>query len=64
MAFIFLNRERHRNPGGCHNKVRWILSRCKWDTKELELFTNTFIRLELLNREISVPRPKDKYKSD
>ena len=64
MAFTFRNGEHHRNPSGCHNKVKWILSQCKWDTKELELFTNTFIRLELLNREISVPRPKDKYKSD
>ena len=38
MVFTFRNGEHHKNPSGCHNKVKWILSRCKWDIKNLEFF--------------------------
>lgn len=64
MAFTFRSGEHHRNPSGCHNKVKWILSQCKWDIKNLEFFVDKFVRLELLNREVPVPRLKDKYKPD
>ena len=64
MAFTFRNGEHHRNPSGCHNKVKWILSQCKWDVKDLEFFVDKFVGLELLNREVPVPRLKDKYKPD
>ena len=64
MAFTFRNGEHHKNPSGCHNKVKWILSQCKWDIKNLEFFVDKFVRLELLNREVPVPRLKDKYKPD
>ena len=42
MAFTFRNGEHHRNPSGCHNKVKWILSQCKWDVKDLEFFVDEF----------------------
>ena len=64
MTFTFRNDEHHKNPSGCHNKVKWILSRCKWDIKNLEFFVDKFVRLELLNHEVPVPRLKDKYKPD
>lgn len=64
MAFTFRNGEHHRNPSGCHNKVKWFLSQCKWDITTLEDFTNEFIADELLDKEVPVPRLKDKYKTD
>lgn len=64
MAFTFTNGEHHRNPSGCHNKVKWFLSRSKWDIKLLKDFTNDFIKHELLDRENPVPRAKDKIKSN
>ena len=54
MAFTFRNGEHHRNPSGCHNKVKWFLSQCHWNLKELEDFTNDFIADELLDREVPI----------
>ena len=64
MAFTFRNGEHHRNPSGCHNKVKWFLSQCHWNLAELEDFTNDFIAFELLNREVPTPKYKDKLKTD
>lgn len=54
MAFMFRNGEHHRNPSGCHNKVKWFLSQCHWNLEELENFTNDFIADELLDREVPI----------
>ena len=54
MGFTFSNGEHHRNPSGCHNKVKWFLSQCHWNLKELEDFTNGFIADELLDREVPI----------
>ena len=54
MAFTFRNGEHHRNPSGCHNKVKWFLSQCRWNLAELEDFTNDFIANELLDREVPI----------
>ncbi|MCR4715195.1 MAG: hypothetical protein K5751_12565 [Treponemataceae bacterium] len=35
MAVTLIDGEHHRNPSGCHNKVNWILSVCKWDEQFL-----------------------------
>lgn len=64
MAFTFRNGEHHRNPSGCHNKVKWFLSQCHWDIKELEDFIDVFIPNELLDREVPTPKYKDKLKTD
>ena len=64
MAFTFKNGKHNRNPSGCHNKVKWLLSQCKWDIKILIDFTDDFVTFELLNREVPTPKLKDKYKSD
>lgn len=55
MAFKFTNGKHHRNPSGCHNKVKWFLYQCKWDIKTLEDFTNNFVAFELLDRESPNP---------
>ena len=54
MAFTFRNGEHHRNPSGCHNKVKWFLSQSKWDIKTLESITNNFIEFELLERKFPI----------
>ena len=64
MAFTFRNGEHHRNPSGCHNKVRWFLSQCHWDFDTLNDFTSEFLTKEVFDRETPVPRLKDKYKTD
>ncbi len=64
MAFTFRNGEHHRNPSGCHNKVNWFLSQCHWDFDTLNDFTSDFISNELLDREVPVPKEKNKYKYD
>lgn len=28
--------EHHRNPSGLHNKVNWIISKCKWDENKFD----------------------------
>lgn len=35
MSVTLINGEHHRNPSGCHNKVNWILSVCKWDEQRI-----------------------------
>ena len=35
MAFTYKHKH-HRNPSGCHNKVRWLLSLSKYDIKKLK----------------------------
>ena len=55
MAFTFKNGEHHRSPSGCHNKVKWFLSQCKWGIKTLEDFINDFIANEMLDREFPNP---------
>ena len=64
MAFTFKNGEHHRSPSGCHNKVKWFLSQCKWDIEILIDFTDDFVAFELLDREVPTPKLKDKYKTD
>lgn len=64
MAFTFRNGKHHRNPSGCHNKVKWFLSQCHWNSKELEDFIEDFIPNELLDREVPTPKYKDKLKTD
>jgi len=58
MAFTFRNGEHHRNPSGCHNKVKWILSQCGWDKESVEKFVANFIGSELLER--NYPNPNHK----
>lgn len=58
MAFTFKSGEHHRNPSGCHNKVKWFISQCKWDIKSLEDFTNDFIANEMLDRNFPNPNHK------
>lgn len=48
MAVTLINGEHHRNPSGCHNKVRWILSQCKHDKKTVENFYTRFRNGKLL----------------
>lgn len=48
MAVTLINGEHHRNPSGCHNKVKWILSQCKHDRKSVEDFFSRFRNGELL----------------
>lgn len=60
MAVNIMNRnfpklEHHRNPSGCHNKVKWFLSQSKLDIKTLESITNDFIAFELLERKFPIP---------
>lgn len=58
MAFTFRNGEHHRNPSGCHNKVKWILSQCKWDKESVKKFVTNFIGSELLERDYPNPNHK------
>ena len=58
MAFTFRNGEHHRNPSGCHNKVNWILSQCKWNKETVTDFVNGFIANELLDRDFPNPNHK------
>lgn len=48
MAVTLINGEHHRNPSGCHNKVKWILSQCRHDRKSVEDFYLRFSNGELL----------------
>lgn len=62
MAFTFRNGEHHRNPSGCHNKVKWFLSECKWNIEALKNFTNDFLVNELYDR--NSPNPNHKGNRD
>lgn len=48
MSVTLINGEYHRNPSGCHNKVKWILSQCKHDRKSVEDFYSRFRNGELI----------------
>lgn len=63
MPFTFRDGKHIRNPSGCHNKVRWLLTQSHWDIKELQAFIEDFISDEILDREVPVPRMKDKTKN-
>lgn len=42
MSVTLTNGAHHRNPSGCHNKVKWILSQCRHDRKSVEDFFSRF----------------------
>lgn len=48
MLVALINGEHHRNPSGCHNKVKWILSQCKYNRKAVEKLYSRFRNGELL----------------
>lgn len=48
MPITYKNGKHHRNPSGCHNKVKWFLSQSKWDIPMFTKFTNDFLEKELL----------------
>lgn len=50
------------SKSGCHNKVKWILSQCKWNSDWVSVFTFNLINdLNLLYYSNTTPCPNEKY---